>query len=882
MYAVPRGEEGEMGRSRMSVSGCPSPVYAVWLFFCVAVMASGAWDGTDAEFVHEVEFRNWRFFDDAQGGEGTARLFMGAGNYNGGVFGVPQLAGDGYGLSALCVGAYRGWIDDEEAYRRALALLKTYDTQLERAWFGFYNHWNNFYTGQPDYMSDTSGIDTAWFLCGALLAAEYFKGTELADTANRIYNEVQWRNCQDPKTGYTEFLIITIIGSGSPTYAWNPPDCRNAWNVSTASTNYWAPLFVYQWPQNYVDFRYYRDDAGADHFSIAQDAMKMQRRQCMLLHARDPDKYSDFGQDGWGLTSATASPLPGSGANARYLELTPWRRGGQDEEYWSDSGTLTPIALPACMAHVPELALSAMKKIAGQYDRFGYYSFPNALNTGTAASGTSFQWDANASMDYGANVLSIENYRSGMPWCYFMRHPVVQRGMKRCGLRRVTEIPRIDHFDHGQQTNVWGGRLGTGSRDGTPPRAEYVSVREGPNGNSGRALLMVADGPGDVVHIGLNGTDQSEMDMFSCWVRGKTGKERFALVLQDMEGHKALVALSNCWMSKEMSNGWTRLCVPLKKFSVTGNPNRDVRLTGLARLSFLFEEKGALMVDDPAFLRDDIPPSAPDRVFAVCVDGTGAVRWSRSQDDDVVGYRIWRAVPPDSEPVCVSDKLVSGERNWSDPDDLPPGDPVAYAVQPVDRFGNTGDVSRMMRSSVMIPGPWRDLDYSDGQEPNTLGGQHQAWGDRTTVEWGRRTNNVGLPAWCRICRSSGLGSGFYISLAGASVAGYDSVRFEIRCGSGLENIRLGLKSNDGREMKQPVSRYSSESLVDGWSRVDVPLKDYEGVDFERMDNLSFTFSIPDEAEITGIRFCGRPCRRPEGQERVGEGSGPKGARPWGI
>jgi hypothetical protein len=386
----------------------------------------GAWTGTDEEFVHTVESNNWEYFFYNQAG--PFRMFRGAGDHNERYSYDPlaTCAGDGFGIAALIVGAYRGWTSDEYAYANILALLRAYDSQLARDGNGFFNHYYNIDTGAPQ--AEYSPIDSTWFLCGAILAAEYFRGTEVAFLANHIYESMNYRAVGPLWSAYFEFIIMNIVGAGSPTNGWDAGTARAAWESCTRASPYYmeGPLFWYQWPQAFVDFRFRTDSLGSNHFEIARSAILRQRQKCIELHNSNPGSYPTFGTNGWGLTSGMAS--------LGYLELRPFAgfctentsygipsgctNWVHTDEEACDRGTLTPICLPACMSHTPYEARLAMKFLYDTFDNasnnvYGLYSFKNALNTGIAKAGYPFQWGINAAMDYGCNVVVLENFRSG-------------------------------------------------------------------------------------------------------------------------------------------------------------------------------------------------------------------------------------------------------------------------------------------------------------------------------------------------------------------------------------------------------------------------------------------------------------------------------------
>ena len=55
----------------------------------------------------------------------------------------------------------------------------------------FFYHFINMKTAQREWKSEVSIIDTAIFICGALLAGEYFGG-EIKEKAETLYERINW------------------------------------------------------------------------------------------------------------------------------------------------------------------------------------------------------------------------------------------------------------------------------------------------------------------------------------------------------------------------------------------------------------------------------------------------------------------------------------------------------------------------------------------------------------------------------------------------------------------------------------------------------------------------------------------------------------------
>ena len=87
---------------------------------------------------------------------------------------VASIAAVGYGLAALVISVERKIIKYEQGYERANRTLDTFLNNVEGK-NGFFYHFVNMKNGKREWNSEISIIDTAIFICGALLVREYFK-----------------------------------------------------------------------------------------------------------------------------------------------------------------------------------------------------------------------------------------------------------------------------------------------------------------------------------------------------------------------------------------------------------------------------------------------------------------------------------------------------------------------------------------------------------------------------------------------------------------------------------------------------------------------------------------------------------------------------------
>ena len=92
-----------------------------------------------------------------------------------------SIAATGFGLTALCIGAQRGFIPTGEALERVFITLRFLARKLPTH-RGFFFHFANVETGERMWESEVSSVDTAILLCGVLTCRQYFDATPKSPT----------------------------------------------------------------------------------------------------------------------------------------------------------------------------------------------------------------------------------------------------------------------------------------------------------------------------------------------------------------------------------------------------------------------------------------------------------------------------------------------------------------------------------------------------------------------------------------------------------------------------------------------------------------------------------------------------------------------------
>jgi len=352
-----------------------------------------------------------------------------------------SIAATGFSLAALAIGQDHGWITYRDAYNQILRTLQTLKHKVQNE-KGFFFHFVDMRTGRRTWRSEASSIDTALLLAGALLAAQYYKGSPIETLANEIYDRVDWHwmlNNSDlicmgwkPETGflpyywdsYSEHLILQALAIG----ARNKPISNELWNSWTRYEDeyaghpviysYTGSLFTYQYAHAFIDFRKL-DDAGVDYFENSVEATKA-NRQFTLDQAAE---FKSYGENSWGL-SASLGPFG-------------YKAYGALPGLAEHDGTIAPHASTASLPFTPRESLDAIKFMYEKYGSkiYGRYGFKDAYNVDR-------NWWAQEylGIDQGIMILMIENFLNGTVWKKFMRVEPIKKWVQRCSLESIPEI----------------------------------------------------------------------------------------------------------------------------------------------------------------------------------------------------------------------------------------------------------------------------------------------------------------------------------------------------------------------------------------------------------------------------------------------------------
>jgi len=351
---------------------------------------------------------------------------------------VASIAATGFGLTALCIGAERGWIQRAQARERIVTTLRFF-MQSANQTHGWFYHFLDATTGERRFQSEFSSIDTSFLLAGMLIARQYFPEDDvITELAMRVYQRVDFGWMLNsgryllfhgylPETGfltarwdqYCEHCLLYLLAIGTPSDPI-PPGAWQAWKrvfYTYSGMTYvtGGPLFIHQYSHAWVDFRGRREARGQriNYFDNSITATVAHRKFCMDLRRKFPG-YSPLV---WGITASDSAK-----------GYVAW--GGPPADAAID-GSVVPCAAGGSLMFTPELSIAALMHMR---DAFGdrvwkRYGFVDAFHPKNGWTDTEV-----VGIDLGITLLSAENLRSGSVWRWFMANEEITTALALAGL----------------------------------------------------------------------------------------------------------------------------------------------------------------------------------------------------------------------------------------------------------------------------------------------------------------------------------------------------------------------------------------------------------------------------------------------------------------
>jgi hypothetical protein len=351
-----------------------------------------------------------------------------------------SIASTGFGLTAICIGEKRGFIDYAAARLRVVQGLSFLWHKLPTH-RGFFYHFANINTGERLWDSEVSSVDTAILLCGVLTCREHFQDRDIDELAHAIFDRVEWNWLSEdtsllshgwtPELGfipsrwdlYSELMMIYLLGMGSSSHPL-ASDVWQAWKRTIFEYDglryigSFAPLFINQYSQAWFDFRH-KHDKFANYFENSMIATEVHRRFCVELNPQFPDYSNAL----WGITASDSA-----------RGYVVW---GGPPEMGPIDGTVVPCATGGSLPFLPIETMRVLRTIHDHYpNAWCRYGFVDAFNPLTNWYDTDV-----IGIDTGITMLMAENARSGYIWEIFMKNPEAKRGMDLAGFKPDNVTP---------------------------------------------------------------------------------------------------------------------------------------------------------------------------------------------------------------------------------------------------------------------------------------------------------------------------------------------------------------------------------------------------------------------------------------------------------
>lgn len=419
----------------------PRIVVGLWLAL-LSPLAQSQLSTQDNVFLEDWERRSFRYFQEQTNpktGLVLDRARTDGSIHDEGHRNTASIAATGFGLTAWCIAAERGWVSKNEARAMVRTTLKFFAEQAKHD-HGWFWHWMDWRNGERVWKSEVSSIDTALLLGGVLTARQYFRGDkDIVRWATTIYARIDfpWMLNGDSyllshglreETGfiqhrwnrYSENASLYLLAIGSPTHPIKP-EAWYAWQrdwVEYGGYKYLchsAPLFIHQYSHAWVDFRGRRENRAphVDYFENSVIATRTHKQFCLDL----AKEFPGYTENIWGISASDSAK-----------GYVAW--GGPPRHPRID-GTVVPCAAGGSLMFAPDITLPALQAMKDKFgDKiYGRYGFVDAFHPTNGWINPDV-----IGIDVGITLLSAENLRSGNVWRWFMRNREIPRALQLVGL----------------------------------------------------------------------------------------------------------------------------------------------------------------------------------------------------------------------------------------------------------------------------------------------------------------------------------------------------------------------------------------------------------------------------------------------------------------
>lgn len=371
----------------------------------------------------------------------------------------------GFALSCYPIAVKNGWMTREEAALRTLLALRFFHQSLQgeepeaTGHKGFYYHFLDIRSGKRVWDCELSLIDTALLMAGICVAGVVFdkpEEREIRDLSRELFDRVDWRWAQNGHEtlsqgwrpdcgflhygweGYNEATILYVLGAGSATHPLTDQSFAG-WTLTYQWEHlmgqdvlYSGPLFTHLFSHAWIDFRGIQDtfmrQTGSDYFKNTKAAIAIQR----LSATRNPDAFTGYGRDFWGVTAGDGPGYSAMRDNGRDRRFFGYMSRGVP--YGPDDGTISPWAMLACLPFDPAAALSGTRHLIQHYPQvIAGDRFSSGFNPSLVIDGKDWLSEGWYGLDQGLLVMAIENARSGFVWDLMRECAPIIAGLSRNG-----------------------------------------------------------------------------------------------------------------------------------------------------------------------------------------------------------------------------------------------------------------------------------------------------------------------------------------------------------------------------------------------------------------------------------------------------------------
>jgi hypothetical protein len=451
-------------------------------------------------------------------------------------------------------------------------------------------------------------------------------------------------------------------------------------------------------------------------------------------------------------------------------------------------------------------------------------------------------------IDEGPIVMQIENLRSGFVWNYFMRDPVIQRGLAKAGFRGV-----IDNFEPRPSVkpyNLW---------ESSPWYAQQLTHE---NAREGDYALQVTYNKGGQAGAALKAHPSrrnfSEYKYLSLWLRNL---DYLTVELEDSAGQTVTLPIAD---QIKQPDAWRHLYYRLPK-------NESFLLGDVSTVSFIAapqstEAKGTFELD-AVYLSPDMYSESPAPVQGLQVRNTrmpGEVKLSWKAPEEAVKQRhpfqyhvrysrrairnyenFKHALPV---PAAAADR-IAGTDTEIYMNGLAPGETFYFAAQAEDIDRHLSEVSNTV--SVELPRERKPMEFIIDDFDGTEGvNAHVEWESTCDTLQAVVTDETALegPRCMRISyNKQGPDDAWCYVEAQLDFRDFSDYRYLMMWVAGQADILV--KAWNSEDLQEDIDTQTS-ALPDGWSPLYFDLSKLQKINGKAVARL-LIFPQPGKTDCRG-------------------------------